>query len=236
MINPSGGIMCAGKGTRLHRLGMKPLVLVEDRSLIHRALDFFSEASINDVTLAAGKNADEIGKHLEPQFHRTKIVRDITGTGTGAAVYELLKHANDDGIVIATVDTIATRNVISKLIQYVSQLESDLVAVFVVTTFVHDEKPIWISHSEEKVYGFSKSLNPTGTVFGNIRWLSKMACDDLLRREQRADGKDSLLMQGLIDRFQDRVGFYVHNPIFDVDTPEDCRLASEWLRENVDER
>ncbi len=222
--------MAAGRGTRIASLGFKPLLEVNGDTLFERTLTYFSVAGIERVFVAAGANHDqlsEFAKSLSPPPQCT-ILAEPKREGTISALAALLPYANADGIVISTIDTVADRHIIRRLLEAVQQMRKRPHAAVVTTNFVHDVRPIWVKHEAATVLKMSKEIAATGTVFGNVRWLSKESCTFLIDQGDLNAEKDVHLMDQLIAHFPNDVRLTHEGVLYDIDTPKDIDEALKW--------
>ncbi len=222
--------MAAGKGARLASRGFKPLLEINGKSLFQRTLDYFALAEISEIHVAAGCNSVALSEHARALSTSCdlRILGNPKRSGTAAALFALLEYANIDGIVISTVDTVADLGIIQRLLDAIGRMPKRPQAMLTVTNFVHDTKPIWVEHRDGTVLKMSKSIDPTGTVFGNVRWLSKESCTFLLDRGDWGVERDARLMDQLITRFPEEVCSTLEPVVFDIDTPRDLDEAAEW--------
>jgi NDP-sugar pyrophosphorylase family protein len=229
-VKPTGGVMAAGKGSRIASRGFKPLLEVNGETLFERTLSYFSVAGIERVFVAAGANRDhlsEFSKSLSPPPQCT-ILAEPKHKGTASALAALLPYANADGIVISTIDTVASRHIIRRLLEAVQQMRKCPQAVVVTTTFIHDVRPIWVKHEASIVLKMSKAIAATGMIFGNVRWLSKESCTFLIDQGDLSVEKDVHLMDQLIARFPSDVRLTREEVVYDIDTPKDIGDAFRW--------
>jgi NDP-sugar pyrophosphorylase family protein len=225
-----GGIMAGGQGTRLQEVGHhKPLLRVAGMALIDHVIDQLMQASLERLIVECRPDDLALQEHI---YGRADIVHaEPLGGGTGASMRRILAEVGHNDCVISTVDTIAPPGAYARLVESAYRPKSGTLAMILATRFIHDESPIWIKSSVggSRVIDYGKQIPSTGLCFGNVRWLSASAVEELSTLPPSWPERDTVLMRHLLSRYPNSTGYIIEDPIFDIDDESDIRLAEEWL-------
>jgi NDP-sugar pyrophosphorylase family protein len=228
------GVMAAGRGHRLRTMGSsKPLVVVRGRPLIDWVFDQLADAQVSRVVVAAQPDDGSLTAHVlaEKRFPAgVEVVSVEGGAGTGSAVRAILEASGNGPCLISTVDTIAPRGSVLRLLECAEEYDPEPLAVVLATSFVHDPEPIWISTQDGvHVTRFAKFVPATGLVFANVRWFSAAARRAIEELPRSVPERDSVLMTHLITNRWNGVVVHQEEPVFDIDEPSDVEVAEQWL-------
>jgi NDP-sugar pyrophosphorylase family protein len=242
MTNPPeatyvAGIMAAGRGQRLAEIARsKPLALVNSKPLIEHVLGQCKQAGISKVVVVMRTDDDELSEYLKRdcRFHgEIREVRIPPACGTGTAVHALAREIGPTSCLISTADTVAPKGAYRRLLEYVSTLPRGTAGVFLVTSYIHDEDPIWVvTDARGQIRELAKGINPTGIVFANVRWLSADTCSRIASIAVNQGARDMLMMNALIKQTDCDIRAHIENPVFDVDDPSDLEAATRWLQQH----
>jgi NDP-sugar pyrophosphorylase family protein len=231
--------MAAGRSARLGGpQASKALMLVAGKPLLEYTIDQLRAAEIKHLAVAGREEDLELRNFLrlhESSFDSVTYIPTTPLLGTGGAVRALLNHFGGLPHVITTVDTIAPTNMIRQLVTHAEKVEPNTIGIVIAARYVNDRNPIWIdlrydTHRTCNVLAFSKDLAPTGYVFGNVRWFSKVASSFVSSLPQTAEAaRDSLIMQALIKNFPNSIRALRVDPVYDIDDQADLRAAERWL-------
>lgn len=231
-------IIAAGEGSRLREEGLsvpKPLVTIAGQSMLGRLIGIFQ-----------ANDADSISVILRQEIDIPSVTNVIYAATPSSmhSLYKLSSVIPEDMVVVTTVDTIFSSTDFAKYIAQCKELAPGE-ALFAVTPYVDDEKPLWVSVSksvdtEDKkhetlyVTGFydSETELPSHSprlVSGGIycmdthtAWPVLQACYDKgihrMRNFQRA-----LIESGVT------VKAFVFDKVFDIDHVKDIEKANKWL-------
>lgn len=228
------GIMAAGEGTRLKECAdSKALALVAGKALIDHVLDQCVDAGIETVHVGLRPGNEELAVHLSAEGRFTRGVHCLPvapGGATGDTFQALLGALEPGPCLISTVDTIEPRSAYRRLLNHLGKLPADTLALVMATSYICDEKPIWIAVDEQnRVTNMAKGIAPTGLVFGNVRWLSDRARHEVSQMEIEAGSRDVEIMQRLLGYRSDGTYVYKEDPVFDVDDCGDLDVAEGWV-------
>lgn len=234
----TGTIMAGGRGSRMTgATTQKPLLTVCGQPLIDHIVDSFVSADITDIFVATDDDNTELMEHLSLSYPTASfsLVPTQIEDGTGGAVLKLLAAVRGNDTVLATADTVLRRATVKRLLSHVASAGTDVLVDVLATTYVHDEKPIWVEiNSGGQVLEFSKTIGPRTHVFGNVRWFSSAVLQVLpAYRGLSRPFKDSLLMSSLLADYPRRVTAMVEDPVFDIDRPIDIVDVERWVQRNA---
>lgn len=220
-------IIAAGEGARLKGEGItvpKPLIRIARRTMLERLIDVFEANGANNISVILRQ---DIGVNV-----RANTVFAATPSSMHS-LYELSRIIPRGRVVITTVDTIFDSDAFSKYIGQCRTLVSGE-ALFAVTPYVDDEKPLWVATNGDEVLGFydKETEMPADSprlVSGGIycmdtdtAWPILNDCIEhgvsRMRNFQRA-----LIASGV------RVKAFVFERIFDIDHVTDIEKANQWL-------
>lgn len=220
-------IIAAGEGSRLQSEGLllpKPMIPIAGRPMLERLIGIFRSFHASGVSVIL---RHDLGVTLD-----ANVIYGSTPSSMHS-LYELSRIIPSGRVVVTTVDTIFDP---VEFGGYLSQCESlaSGEALFAVTPYVDDEKPLWVATSGDRVTGFhdlESEMPPESPrlVSGGIycldthtAWPVLQACIGQgvfrMRNFQRA-----LIASGV------SVKAFVFERIFDVDHVTDIEKANKWL-------
>lgn len=240
------GIIAAGEGSRLVEEGVaypKPLVPLCGEPMIGRLIRIFRENGAQRIALIVNEQMTEVREFAESLKRELPIEIDITVKTTPSSMhsfYEVGKRLHGHGrFIVTTVDTIFREPDFAKYVKAYADAPEDVDGMMAVTTFVDDEKPLYVATSpemrivrflDEPVGEFARNSGIKQYVSGGIYGLGDKAVDLLdsclrdgvsrMRNYQRA-----LVAAGL------RLKAFDMGKIIDVDHAGDIRKAEEFIRE-----
>ena len=150
------GIIAAGDGNRIKEEGSlvsKPLVEIEGKPMIGRLISLMEECGANSVSVILNRDMPEVKVHLEsliPHLNcELKFFQDKTPSSMHS-FYELVNVMNpSDKFVITTVDTIFRRDNFRAYIEHFINSPKNLDGLMGVTSFIDDEKPLYVETGED---------------------------------------------------------------------------------------
>lgn len=238
-------IIAAGEGSRLRQEGVaypKPLVPIEGEPMIDRLIGIFSRCGAESISVICNREMTEVRQHLTERFARAvdnpKMNLVVESTPSSMHSLARLSEVIPEGkVCVTTVDTIFREEEFRAYIQAFEQMEGGL---FAVTSFVDDEKPLWVAASSadtstlRPIIGFfdRESEMPqasprlvSGGIYGldtRTAWPVLHRClqqgQSRMRNYQRALVSAGIPLQA-----------YLFDKIMDIDHADDIRKAEEWL-------
>lgn len=229
-------IIAAGEGSRLLKEGIqipKPLVKLHNITLLDRLITIFLKNKASSISIIINEEMKEVREHigkmnLDIPFH---IVIKST-PGSMHSFFELSKYLQTGKFCLTTVDTIFKEEEFSNFIR---AFERDTVndGVMAITSYIDDEKPLYISVDEDtmmikdfldKPVGGEKYVS--GGIYGltpkSLPTLHKCLENGLLRMRHY---QRQLIADGL------KLKAFPFDKIVDVDHAGDVKKAEDFLCE-----
>ena len=142
----AGGVIAAGKGSRLKGLGVpKPMVEVAGVPLIDHVLDNLRAAGV--VSAAVIFNSSEEGCAAYVKERYGTLVSKVIVKNTRSSLQslrEILGAAPKGRLLVSTVDAFCPREDFLRFARAAAKTPSDT-TILAVTGFVEDEKPLWVT-------------------------------------------------------------------------------------------
>lgn len=224
-------IIAAGDGSRLSEEGItlpKPLVEINGEPMIKRLLDVFASNQAEKVSIIINNSTKDVKDYIYTLDFNFKITIKTKSTLSSMhSLYEMREIIGDEAFCLTTVDTIFKPWEFKAFIDY-AKMQKDKDAIMAVTSFVDDEKPLFIKTSEDKIVEFSDEKSDCKYVSGGIYYLKpsiwmvlekSIASGNLRLRNFQRD----LLKSDL------NIGFYEFTKIIDVDHINDIKTAEKFL-------
>lgn len=226
-------IISAGEGSRLAQEGIelpKPLVKINGEAMIDRLIRIFTEQGAEEIDIIVNNLHPQTKSHLDNLKTRVplKIVQKTTPSSMHS-FFELSKFLEGERFCLTTVDTIFREDEFAEYIKAFKASTDD--GLMAVTDYIDDEKPLYISTTEDMtIKGFLDSNTENCKyISGGIYCLGPKAIDTLkgcmekgmsrMRNFQR-----QLVFDGL------HLKAYRFGKILDVDHAGDILKAEEFLK------
>lgn len=233
------GIIAAGQGSRLVQEGVglpKPLVHIDGRPMIGRLIDIFVRCGADSVSVIVNGEMTEVAEYLRGIAPSLPCPLNLVVKTTPTSMhsfYELSHLMEGKGrFIITTVDTIFREEDFARYVRAYREAPGDVDGMMAVTTFVDDEKPLYVATGDDGVItGFLDSHAPgVRYVSGGIYGLSESAVPVLRRCLDDGVGRmrnyqRRLVAEGL------RLEAYDMNKIVDVDHASDIASAEAFLKQ-----
>ena len=223
----SAGIIAAGEGSRLRMAGVevsKPLVPIAGTPLIGHTLREFLEMGVERVAIIFNETQQECVDWVRAHFPSLELKIIIKTTRSSFESFWRVGRALGPGRhLICTVDSICSPE--DWRTMFASATNSEREVLLAVTSFVHDEKPLWVATEPESLriinLGVPRGKFATAGIYG--------VGGGIFEREWQ-EGISSLrafLGQLLREGFPLRA--VPLGDVIDVDTVEDINLAERFL-------
>lgn len=220
-------IIAAGEGSRLLDEGVmvpKPMVSIAGQSMIERLIGIFNANNAESVSVIL---RDEIGLQLH-----ANVIYAATPSSMHS-LYELSRVIPDGRVVVTTVDTVFDVDTFRCYVRQCEGLEPGE-ALFAVTPYIDDEKPLWVATDGERIVGFHDKetempADAPRLVSGGIYCLDTATAWPVLRDcmergvFRMRNFQRALIASGVTIRA------FVFDKIFDVDHVTDIEKANKWL-------
>lgn len=145
------GIIAAGEGERLKEDGLripKPLVKIDGKPMIERLIQLFDACDASSINVIVNSDMTEVSDYLEKLMLTTRSELKYISKKTESSMhsfYELMHLMKPTGkFVITTVDTIFRNENFRKYLDYFENLPHGIDGVMGVTTYIDDEKPLYV--------------------------------------------------------------------------------------------
>ncbi len=225
-------IIAAGEGSRLFEEGIKlpkPLVEINGEPMIKRLLDLFNGNEAKEVSVIINDSIKEVKDYiisLNYNFH-TKFKIKSTPSSMHS-LYELKELIGNEPFCLTTVDTIFRPLEFSAFLNY-AKTQDNMDAIMAVTSFVDDEKPLFIKTRENRIEKFSDEKSDCQYVSGGIYYLKPSIWEVLENsitsgNQRMRNFQRDLLRAGL------NIGFFEFSKVIDVDHSNDIKTAEQFLR------
>lgn len=222
------GILGAGLGSRLkNRAKAKPLALLEGRSLLWHLTGGMRAGGIDEIFCAL---RDELlspeDKSALPPGLRYLFVNTESSLHTLVELVSAMAPHRAP-VLFSMADTVLRREDLVAFLRFCGTLEAHQSAVLV-TTFVDDEKPLWV-HLDEHGNVQKFSAEPALHVTSGMYLLQPQAME--IAKEVQAKGVHKMrnFLGELAARGEEIKTFVVAKTI-DVDHPSDLEKAADFLR------
>lgn len=151
------GIIAAGDGNRIKEEGSllpKPLVEIEGKPMIGRLISLMENCGANSVSLIVNSDMPEVWNYLQDLVPASKGELKMISRKTPSSMhsfYELLNLMKpQDKFIITTVDTIFRGDDFKKYVEFFENSPKDINGVMGVTSYIDDEKPLYIETDSER--------------------------------------------------------------------------------------
>lgn len=228
-------IIAAGDGARLAEEGSKvpkPLVTLNGTPLIDRLIDVFISNGAEEVHIIINESSAMLETHVQELSNKVPIRLIVKSTPDSLHSFgALIPGIGSKDICLTTVDTVFDEAEFAAYIQaFIQQKELDALAA--VTTFVDDEKPLYVATDDTmNIVAFKDNNDDEDCKYisGGIYCLRARAYQSALNT--LADGKSR--MRDFQRRMvSDGLKIVAHNfsKIIDVDHVRDIQTAEEMLQ------
>ncbi len=227
-------IIAAGEGSRLVSEGVakpKPLVNLNGTPMIRRLINIFLSCDAEEISIIVNNEMTEVREYLESLSLPVPLHLTVKSTPSSMhSFYEVSRKFNGGKFVLTTVDTIFREDDFRGYVEaFAADVDAD--GYMAVTSFIDDEKPLYIDVDDEMdITAFrDKPFDGVRFISGGIYGLNDKAlrvledCMDKgvsrMRNYQRA-----LVENGL------RLKAYPFDKIIDVDHASDIATAEAFVK------
>jgi NDP-sugar pyrophosphorylase family protein len=227
-VNPlsGGAVIAAGEGSRLRDLGSsKPLVPVAGIPLIGHALSNFVAAGMVRAAVIFNADEEDCAAYVREQFGAFASPLIVRTTASSLESFQRVLEASPPGrILVSTVDAFCPREDFLAFVRAAEALPEEA-TVLGVTSFVADEKPLWVRLGAEgavtEIGGTSGDAVTAGlyVVSEEVRRLAASARFGRLRQFLAWICREGALMRAASIP-----------AVIDVDRPQDLELAEQLAR------
>ena len=164
------GIIAAGDGNRIKEEGSlrpKPLVEIEGKPMIGRLVHLMENCGANSINIIVNSDMQEVWDYLQDLMPQLNCELKMISKKTPSSMHSFYELVNlmkpEDKFVITTVDTIFRRDEFKKYVEFFSNSPKEVDGVMGVTTYIDDEKPLYVeADSDNKILAY-KDVSPDYT-------------------------------------------------------------------------
>jgi NDP-sugar pyrophosphorylase family protein len=229
-------IIAAGDGIRLKSEGVKvskPMVEINGIPLIKRIIDIAVKNGTNSVSSIINESSNDLKNYLTSGELSVPINIIVKSTESSLhSLYELSKTATTP-FLLTTSDSVFLEKEFTSFINFALN-KSNADAVFAVTDFIDDEKPLYVSiNDESEIENFYDVNNEFEFVTGGLYLFKKSIKDEV---EEAV--KSGIVRLRNFQRFLIKKGYkidaYPFSKIIDVDHVTDIEKAKIFLNNNME--
>lgn len=231
-------ILAAGEGSRLVHEGItqpKPLVKVNGEMLIDRLIRIFHQCEAETIHIITNDLTPLAQTHLRQLQEQDSTIRLVVKTTPSSmhSFFELRQLMGTGKFCMTTVDTIFHEDEFHEYIQAWEQSADH--ALMAVTSFIDDEKPLYISVAPDMTITGFHDHTPQPYISGGIYGLDE-TCYLVLDRcisegqSRMRNFQRQLVKDGL------QVKAYPFSKILDVDHASDIAKAEAFLAQSCSDR
>ncbi len=229
-------IIAAGEGSRLKTEGIKvskPMVNIDGIPLIKRIIDIAINNGITSISCIINENSNDLKDFLTKNKFPIPVKVIVKSTKSSLhSFYELSKIISPP-FLLTTADSIFDENEFTTFIDLaMNNNEAD--AIFAVTDFIDDEKPLYVSVDEKlRIINFQDESEKSHFVSGGLYFFKK-SIEEVV---EEAVNNDVIRLRNF-QRFLIKKGYvicaYPFSKIIDVDHVTDIKKAEEFLMNNME--
>lgn len=226
-------IIAAGDGERLVREGVtqpKPLVSLCGRPMLARLLDIFMANAAASISIIINEHMPEVERFIG-QWHKAHpaVPLHLVVRSTPSSMHSLaaLSDVLPEGrFICTTVDTIFREE---DFAAYVAAFRRSEEAIFGVTEFVDDEKPLWVVADASRRITAFLDAGPAPYVSAGIYGMDKATILPILKEclshgESRMRNFQRALLLANVP-----VRAHIFGKVMDIDHKTDIQKAEQWL-------
>ena len=236
-------IIAAGEGSRLMQEGVqlpKPLVRVGGEYLVDRLIRIFMANKADEIVVVCNEQMTDVAKHLNDlqcnglagEHIPLRVVVKSTPSSMHS-LYELSPYLHTSPFILTTVDTIFNEDEFAKFVSVMKEaLELGDNGVMAVTSFVDDEKPLYVQIvNPPYISGFYDELAPNCQyISAGIYGLPPQCLPILQACVEGGESRMRNFQRALIANHL-KLRAYVMGKVLDIDHASDINKAEEFVHE-----
>ncbi|NOX19152.1 MAG: NDP-sugar synthase [Chlorobi bacterium] len=227
-------IIAAGEGSRLKTEGVsvsKPMVKINGTPMIKRIIDIAVKSGIKSANCIINENSIDLKRFLTNENFPIPVKVIVKTTQSSLhSLYELSKVISTP-FLLTTSDSIFLENEFADFVSFaMDKTEAD--AVFAITDFVDDEKPLYVSVKENfEISGFHDENKGYEYVTGGLYLFKRNINREI---EEAVNGGMERLrnFQRYLIKRDFKIDGYRFSKIIDVDHADDIKKAENFLFRN----
>jgi len=228
------GIIAAGLGERFRSAGIatpKPLLHVGGKTLLRRAIESAAASGAETVALIVNAEFPEVARYVRAERWPAPVELTVKTTPSSMeSFFALEPHLHDSPFLLTTVDAITAQGTLAALAR--AGLAAGPTGTLAVTSFVDDEKPLWVKlGAEEEIVALGATAMGSGWVTSGAYFFFPVVYDHVgeARRRKLSALREFLAL--LVEEGAPLHGFRAGDSV-DVDRPEDVAVAEQFLKVN----
>lgn len=229
-------IIAAGEGSRLVQEGVKlpkPLVNLNGTPMIKRLIDIFMRCNATSLSIIVNEEMHQVREYLESLDLPVPLRLVVKSTPSSMhSFFEVSRHFEEGKFCLTTVDTIFHEEEFRK---YIEAFENDTTGAdgyMAVTSFIDDEKPLYIDTDNEMNITAFKDAAWDGVKFisGGIYGLTPPALSVLEDCMERGVSRMRNYQRALVESGL-KLKAFAFDKIVDVDHAGDIETAAAFAAE-----
>ena len=231
-------IIAAGEGSRLVQEGIalpKPLVELDGRPMIKRLIDIFIENNAETISVIVNEQMTQVREYLEKISSVLPCNFSLVVKSTPSSMHSFYEVSRvfpeGSKFILTTVDTIFKPEDFARYAKAFENAESTVDGVMGVTTFIDDEKPLFVetAPSTDRIIGYKDKTYPGAKyISAGIYGLKTNALDILTECFNSGVSRMRNYQRALVS-----AGLYLEafdlGKVIDVDHAEDIITAKRFL-------
>ncbi len=230
-------IIAAGEGSRLAQEGVqrpKPLVLLNGEPMIKRLIDIMMKCNPESLSIIVNEQMTEVRKFIESLELPVPLHLVVKSTPSSMhSFWEVSRKFPETGkFILTTVDTIFLENEFRNYVKAFVD-DDDAQGYMAVTSFVDDEKPLYIDVDDNMDITAFRDTTFDGMryISGGIYGLTPPALDVLDRCMKEGVSRMRNYQRALVGADL-KLKAYPFRKIIDVDHANDIATAEQFINGN----
>jgi len=239
-------IIAAGEGSRLAAEGLnvpKPLVRVAGECLIDRLIRIFMDNDADSIVVICNDHTAQVASHLvaiqrDGLFGRPIPLRFVAKSTPSSmhSFFEISRFLTDEPFVLTTVDSIFQEEEFAAFVKAFKESRGD--GLLGVTSYVDDEKPLWVTtDAKQNITAFldeKPGYQATPLVSAGIYGLQPSAIYTLSNCIVRAEKHLRNFQRAMLSDRR-KLKAWTFGKVFDIDHASDIVKAEEFLCQKTNE-
>ena len=228
-------IIAAGEGSRLAQEGVKlpkPLVELNGTPMIKRLIDIFMRCNATSLSVIVNEQMTQVREYLEGLELPVPFNLVVKSTPSSMhSFYEVSRAFKEGKFCLTTVDTIFHEEEFRRYVEAFEQ-DNDADGYMAVTSFIDDEKPLYIDTDEDmRITAFrDKPWDGVKFISGGIYGLTAPALNVLEECMENGVARMRNYQRALVDAGLN-LKAYTFDKIVDVDHAGDIAPAAAFAAE-----
>ena len=227
-------IIAAGEGSRLQEEGIespKPLVMLNDEIMIDRLVGIFLKNKAQSISIIINREMKAVQEHIARWNLPVPLHLVIESTPSSMhSFYRLSEKIEGYPFCLTTVDTVFKPDEFSRFIDYAEEAATKYDGVMGVTSYIDDEKPLYIETGENGIIKSFRDQNNGSCdyISGGIYCLGKKPVEVLGLCIKKSIERMRNYQRALIEAGCE-LKAYEFNKILDIDHAVDIVKAEQFL-------